>query len=136
MSDPDKPDVKSEMMVLTTAIVKSYVRNNSIKPEALPGLIDAVHRQLCESVSQSEADDAKKLIPAVAIEDSISDDFLICLEDGQKYKSLKRHLRTQYQMTPNEYREKWGLPSDYPMVAKNYSKERSRLAKRTGLGKS
>ncbi|MEE2929436.1 MAG: MucR family transcriptional regulator [Pseudomonadota bacterium] len=114
-------------------IVSAYVSNNPIQSGELPDLIRDVHstlRQLNDAAGQDVAPE-----PAVAIKKSITDDFLICLEDGKKFKSLKRHLRSKYGMSPEEYREKWGLPYDYPMVAPSYARKRSALAKEMGLGK-
>ncbi|MBL4854722.1 MAG: MucR family transcriptional regulator [Robiginitomaculum sp.] len=127
-------DDKENLLELTTDLVAAYVSNNTIEPDALPGLISSVYQALEQTMLEEET--AEKPVPAVPIDQSVGDDGIVCLEDGQSYKSLKRHLRTQHGMTPKVYREKWGLPADYPMVALNYSKERSRLAKRTGLGKS
>jgi len=127
---------KESIMELATDLVSSYVSNNQLDAEGLPDLIEAVYRSMLRAISEDEMAEVEKPVPAVPIDESISDDYIICLEDGQKYKSLKRHLRTKFELTPKAYREKWGLPADYPMVAPNYSIERSRLAKRTGLGKS
>ncbi len=134
MNEKDK-FAKESLLEMTTDIVAAYVSHNSLEPKAVPGLIRSVFDSMVELGREPDTS-AEPLIPAVAPENSITDDYIICLEDGQKYKSLKRHLRTKFEMTPKAYREKWDLPADYPMVAKNYSKERSRLAKRTGLGKS
>ena len=103
----------------------------------MPSLIESVYASV-EGIAKDDADidTAPRPEPAVLIEDSLTDDHLICLEDGQKFQSLKRHLRVKYNMTPEAYREKWGLPRDYPMVAPNYAKRRSALAKKTGLGKN
>ncbi|MBL4869543.1 MAG: MucR family transcriptional regulator [Robiginitomaculum sp.] len=122
------------VLELAVDIITAYVSHNTIDAKALPALIESVFVTLSGVVTQDAA--VEPLTPAVTLEASITDDYIICLEDGQKYKSLKRHLRTKFDLTPKAYRKKWGLPSDYPMVAKNYSLERSRLAKRTGLGKS
>ncbi len=120
---------------LTAEIVAAYVSNNSVAPTDLPGLIGNVHASLLRLAGGSAAPVvAEALKPAVAIKKSVSDDHIICLEDGKKFKSLKRHLRTQYNMSPEDYREKWGLSADYPMVAPNYAHARSRLAKEMGLG--
>ena len=119
---------------MTTQIVAAYVSNNALQAEDVPQLIRLVHSSL-ESVQVKEVSQ-EPLKPAVSVRKSIGEDYLICLEDGLKFKSLKRHLRTKYDMTPEEYREKWGLPADYPMVAPGYSKQRSMLAKQMGLGKS
>ncbi len=131
----DEISDKAVLLELTTDVLAAYVRNNTIEPDALPGLIKSIYQAL-EQATQDQQEPSETPVPAVAIEKSVSDDGIICLEDGQSYKSLKRHLRSQHDMTPKAYREKWGLPADYPMVALNYSKQRSRLAKRTGLGKS
>ena len=129
-------DDKKQIMEWATDIVAAYVSQNTLATTDVPGLLRSVFEEMQNILSDDERDRRNTQNPAVPIEQSITDDYLICLEDGQQYKSLKRHLRTKYHMTPKAYREKWGLPADYPMVAKNYSKERSRLAKRTGLGKS
>lgn len=114
-------------------IVSAYVSNNPIQSAELPDLIREVHTTL-RDLKDAGTDNAAPE-PAVAIKKSITDDFLICLEDGKKFKSLKRHLRSKYGMSPEEYREKWGLPYDYPMVAPSYARKRSALAKEMGLGK-
>ncbi len=129
------PD-KEEILELATELAAAYVSNNTVEPEALPALIKSIYMAMEETLNGEEKDTGEKPIPAIAPEQSVNDDYLICLEDGKKYKSLKRHLRTSHEMTPKAYTDKWGLPADYPMVAPNYSKQRSRLAKRTGLGKS
>jgi len=126
---------KENLLELTTDLLAAYVSHNTVEPDALPGLIKSVYQAL-EQTMQEDMESAEKPVPAVPIDQSVGDDGIVCLEDGQSYKSLKRHLRTQHGMTPKAYKEKWGLPADYPMVALSYSKERSRLAKRTGLGKS
>lgn len=127
-------DDKSEIIAMTTDIVSSYVANNSIVAGELPALIQSVHRALTQVTGGEEAEPPAPKEPAVSIRKSITPDFLICLEDGRKFKSLKRHLRTKYNMSPEEYRAKWNLPKDYPMVAPNYAKARSDLAKQMGLG--
>jgi len=134
----DKTEIpKAELLEIAADIVSAYVSNNEVKAEALPGLIESVFASV-ESIALSEAEveEGPRPDPAVPIADSLTDDYLICLEDGQQFQSLKRHLRVKYNMTPEAYREKWGLPRDYPMVAPNYAKRRSELAKKTGLGKS
>jgi predicted transcriptional regulator len=119
---------------LTASIVSAYVSNNSVPSADLPALIGQVHTALRRvSTGHGETPD-EPLKPAVSIKKSITPDYLICLEDGKKFKSLKRHLRTQYGLSPEQYREKWGLGSDYPMVAPNYAAARSDLAKQMGLG--
>lgn len=121
---------------MVAKIVSAYVSANTIASQDLPGLIRTVYSAL-QDISGAPAPMAENAQePAVAVKKSITPDFIICLEDGKKFKSLKRHLRTRYAMTPDEYRSKWGLPHDYPMVAPNYAKERSTLAKRMGLGTS
>lgn len=127
---------KEHILELATELVAAYVSNNELDADSLPNLVDTVYKAMMRTVSEELEAEGEKPVPAVPIEDSVTDDYIICLEDGQKYKSLKRHLRTKFELTPKAYREKWGLPLDYPMVAPNYSVERSRLAKRTGLGKS
>lgn len=129
-------DQKKHALEMTTEIVAAYVSHNVLPAEALPDLVSSVYKSLLGAITDEPDSATEILVPAVPVEASVNDDYIICLEDGQKYKSLKRHLRTKFELTPKAYREKWGLPADYPMVAKNYSKERSRLAKRTGLGKS
>ena len=119
---------------LTANIVSAYLSNNPTPASEIPHLISQVHSALMRvSVGQSDAQ-PEPLKPAVSLKKSITPDYLICLEDGKKFKSLKRHLRTQYNMTPEQYREKWNLPADYPMVAPNYAVARSQLAKKMGLG--
>jgi predicted transcriptional regulator len=127
-------DNSSTFIELTASIVSAYVSNNSVPSTDLPALIGQVHTALAR-VSSGHAEalgDAQR--PAIPVKKSITSDYIICLEDGKKFKSLKRHLRTQYNLTPEQYREKWGLGSDYPMVAPNYAAARSRLAKQMGLG--
>jgi predicted transcriptional regulator len=124
----------STYIELTAQIVSAYVGNNSVPSQDLSALINQVHSALTR-VSSGQADaPSEPLRPAVSVKKSITPDHIVCLEDGKKFKSLKRHLRTQYNMTPEQYREKWGMPVDYPMVAPNYAKARSELAKEMGLG--
>ena len=119
---------------LTASIVSAYVSNNPVAAQDLSALINQVHTALTRvSSGQGEAA-SEPLKPAVSVKKSITADYIVCLEDGKKFKSLKRHLRTQYNMTPDQYREKWSLPPDYPMVAPNYAIARSELAKQMGLG--
>jgi predicted transcriptional regulator len=119
---------------LTAAIVSAYVSNNSVQAGDLSSLIGQVHSALTR-VSSGHADAPNEpLKPAVSVKKSITPDHIVCLEDGKKFKSLKRHLRTQYSMTPEQYRDKWSLAPDYPMVAPNYAAARSQLAKQMGLG--
>ncbi len=124
----------STYIELTAGIVSAYVSNNAVAAGDISSLISQVHTALLRvSNGQSEMS-AEPAKPAVSVKKSITPEYLICLEDGKKFKSLKRHLRTQYDMTPEHYREKWGLPPDYPMVAPNYAEARSQLAKQMGLG--
>ena len=119
---------------LTADIVSAYVSNNSVSAGEIPNLINQIHSALLR-VSGGQSDtQPEPLKPAVSLKKSITADYLICLEDGKKFKSLKRHLRTQYNMTPEQYREKWSLAPDYPMVAPSYAAARSQLAKQMGLG--
>ncbi|MDC7683576.1 MucR family transcriptional regulator [Asticcacaulis sp. BYS171W] len=125
---------KSEITEMAVEIVSAYVGNNSISANELPALIQNVYAALNSiGLGEAPAPEAPKE-PAVSVKKSISNDFIVCLEDGRKFKSLKRHLRTKYNMSPEEYRAKWNLPKDYPMVAPNYAKARSDLAKQMGLG--
>ena len=127
-------DTNSNYIELAADIVSAYVSNNSIAPADLPALIGDVHAALLRVSAGPVTIAAEPLKPAVSARRSVHDDYLICLEDGKKFKSLKRHLRSQYNMTPEQYREKWGLPPDYPMVAPNYAEQRRTLAKSIGLG--
>jgi predicted transcriptional regulator len=122
-----------ELLSLTSDIVAAHVSNNTVAVSDLPGLIEQVYKTLSGVGGTGDAA-ADRPTPAVPIKKSITPDFIICLEDGKKLKMLKRHLKTAYDMTPDDYRERWGLPSDYPMVAPNYAKQRSSLAKAIGLG--
>jgi predicted transcriptional regulator len=126
----------SNYIELAADIVSAYVSNNPVAPGDLPALIRDVHNALLRIQAAPAAPAAEPPKPAVNARRSVHDDYIICLEDGKKYKSLKRHLRTQYNMTPEQYREKWSLPPDYPMVAPNYAKARSALAKEMGLGQA
>jgi predicted transcriptional regulator len=120
---------------LTANIVSAYVSSNTVSSAEMPALISQVYSALMRvSKGAAVAAPAEPLKPAVPIKRSITPEYLVCLEDGKKFKSLKRHLRTQYRMTPDQYRSKWNLPADYPMVAPNYAAARSRLAKQMGLG--
>lgn len=125
---------KDDLVGMAATIVSAYVSANELPPQDLPRLIQTVHSALKEVAGAAPALQEQGQEPAVAIKKSVTADYIICLEDGKKFKSLKRHLRTRYAMSPDEYRQKWGLPHDYPMVAPNYAKERSNLAKRMGLG--
>jgi predicted transcriptional regulator len=119
---------------LTATIVSAYVSHNSVPSVDLPALIGHVHSALTRVSSGYGDVPSEPPKPAVSVKKSITPDHIVCLEDGKKFKSLKRHLRTQYNMTPEQYREKWALPPDYPMVAPNYAAARSHLAKHMGLG--
>jgi len=123
----------SELLSLTTSIVSAHVSNHSVSMTDLPQLIRDVYQTL-SSVGSGEDPAAERPTPAVPVKKSVTPDHIVCLEDGKKLKMLKRHLKTAYNMTPEEYRERWGLAPDYPMVAPNYAKQRSRLAKQIGLG--
>jgi predicted transcriptional regulator len=125
---------KRDLPDLTADIVAAYVAANEVAQSDLPGLIRTVHAALRDLSNPAPATAKIPQEPAVPVKKSINPDYIVCLEDGKKFKSLKRHLRTRYSMTPDEYRTKWDLPHDYPMVAPNYAKERSNLAKRMGLG--
>jgi predicted transcriptional regulator len=123
----------NDLMNLTSQIVAAHVGNNTVAISDLPGLIEQVFRAL-NGLGTEPTPVAEKPQPAVPIKKSVTPDYIICLEDGKQLKMLKRHLKTAYNMTPDEYRDRWGLPADYPMVAPNYAKQRSRLAKQIGLG--
>src|ERR1700761_3261645 len=122
------------LLELTAQIVAAYIGNNSVPSSEIPNLIGQVHTALKRVVGAAAVAPADAAKPAVPVKRSIASDYIVCLEDGKKFKSLRRHLRTQYEMTPEQYREKWGLPPDYPMVAPNYAVARSKLAKEMGLG--
>jgi len=119
---------------LTADIVSAYVSNNTVPASDIPSLINQVHLALLRVSGGQIETRPEPLKPAISVKRSIMPDYIVCLEDGKKFKSLKRHLRTQYSMTPDQYREKWGLAADYPMVAPNYAAARSQLAKQMGLG--
>ena len=125
---------KSELVEFAADIVAAYVGNNSVPATELPSLINDVIKALNGAVSAGGEVALEEVRPAVPIKKSVTPDYIICLEDGKKFKSLKRHLRTHYDLTPERYREKWGLPPDYPMVAPNYAVARSKLARQMGLG--
>lgn len=131
MSDQSE---KQELVEKTTRIVEAYVSHNQVEMKELPFLINDVHAALGKIAQDIPTQERAAQKPAVPINKSIMPDYIICLEDGKEFKSLKRHLRTQYQLSPEEYREKWKLPHDYPMVAPNYARARSELAKKMGLG--
>lgn len=124
----------ADLLGLTAEIVSAHVSNNPVSVTDLPSLIMEVHRTLASLGTVAAPIEVEKKPPAVPVKKSITPDYLICLEDGKKLKMLKRHLQTSYNLSPEQYREKWGLPTDYPMVAPNYAKHRSSLAKQIGLG--
>ena len=124
-----------EMVQLTADIVSAYVSNNKVGSEELGKLIEEVHAALKRAPAGPAEPEPEPREPAVSIRRSVTPDYIVCLEDGKKFKSLKRHLRTQYSMTPEQYRDKWTLPADYPMVAPNYAKTRSAIAKKAGFGR-
>ena len=123
----------NELLQLTSQIVAAHVTNNSVATGDLPALIEQVYRTLA-NVDNEPAPQEERPQPAVPIKKSVTPEYIVCLEDGKQLKMLKRHLKTAYNMTPEEYRERWGLAADYPMVAPNYARQRSRLAKEIGLG--
>ena len=125
---------RGEILALTTEIVSAHLANNSVTQTDVAGFIQSVYAKLSE-LAQGEETASVELTPAVPIKKSVTDDFIVCLEDGKKLKMLKRHLMTSYGMTPEEYRAKWGLKPDYPMVAPNYAAKRQELAKKIGLGR-
>lgn len=133
----DSPKRDDDILAHTAQVVSSYVTTHQVEKDDLTDLIATTYRAFRDAHLGKEADPAELASePAVPIEESLSDDVLICLEDGLPFQSLKRHLRVKYNLTPEAYRKKWGLPVDYPMVAPNYAKRRSALAKRSGLGKN
>jgi predicted transcriptional regulator len=120
---------------LAADIVSAYVANNAVGSDKLPDLIGSVYGALSRASAQAVEPEKVELKPVVAVKKSVTPEYIICLEDGQKFKSLKRHLKTHYDLSPEEYREKWALPRDYPMVAPNYAAARSDLARNMGLGR-
>lgn len=126
---------EADLIELSTEIVSAYVSHNAVSSGDLPKLIAEVHGALRALHANEVLAPVEELKPAVPIRKSVTDDYIICLEDGKKFKSLKRHLQTHFNLSPEEYREKWGLPADYPMVAPSYSATRSKLAKVNGLGR-
>ncbi len=126
---------ETDLIELSTQIVSAYVSHNAVSPTDLPKLIAEVHGALRALSNNEVLAPVEELKPAVPVRKSVAADYIICLEDGKKFKSLKRHLRTHYNLSPEEYREKWGLPADYPMVAPSYSATRSKLAKDNALGR-
>jgi predicted transcriptional regulator len=130
VEDPSQP----ELVELTARIVSAYVSNNAIVASDLPHLISETHAALTRATGSLPTVEREEQKPKVPVKKSVMPEYIICLEDGKKFKSLKRHLRTHYNLSPEEYREKWDLPHDYPMVAPNYARARSDLAKKMGLG--
>ncbi|MCK5041944.1 MAG: MucR family transcriptional regulator [Sphingomonadales bacterium] len=124
-----------ELLLKSVAkVVSSYVRNHKVTLDDLPNVIDQVHNKFTSLINQADSKNGFSQKPAVPIENSITDEHMICLEDGKKLKMLKRYLRTRYSLSPEDYRSKWGLPADYPMVAPGYAARRSEFAKQIGLG--
>lgn len=123
-----------DLLKLTAQIVSSHVSNNTVPQSDMPAMIEQVFRTLTGLGGGGATLSADRPTPAIPIKKSVTPEYIVCLEDGKKLKMLKRHLKTAYDLTPEEYRERWGLPADYPMVAPNYAKQRSRLAKDIGLG--
>jgi predicted transcriptional regulator len=124
----------ANLLEMTADMFSAYVSNNTVSPDGVAALIGTIHSTMTQLSTGAVEPEPENKEPAVPIRKSITPDYLICLEDGRKFKSLKRHLRTKYDMSPEEYRSKWGLAKDYPMVAPNYAKARSELAKQMGLG--
>lgn len=135
MTAPAETSLNLDLVEFSSEIVAAYVSNNAVAPSDLPRLIADVHAALKGLSKEETAEPVEEKKPAVPVRKSVTPDYIICLEDGKKFKSLKRHLRTHYNLSPEEYREKWGLPADYPMVAPSYSATRSKLAKDNGLGR-
>lgn len=135
MQDYDDAEARGGAMRMTTDIVSSFIANNTVSSEELPELIRAVHRTLLGLSADGGAAPNERPKPAVPVNRSIHNDYIICLEDGKKLKMLKRYLRSTYSMSPDEYRKRWALPPDYPMVAPSYAARRSEFAKKIGLGK-
>ena len=129
----DDTELSKDLLTLTTEIVAAHVSNNTVALGDLPQLINQIYSSLA-NIGSAPAAPAARPQPAVSIKKSVQPDYIVCLEDGKKLKMLKRHLKTAYDMTPDEYRERWGLGPEYPMVAPNYAKQRSKLAKEIGLG--
>ncbi|WP_019961708.1 MucR family transcriptional regulator [Woodsholea maritima] len=128
------PVDNEELLRMTTDVVASFLSHNSVPADSIPDLIRSVHATM-KDVSGEEQKVEVKTKPAVPVSKSVTDEYIVCLEDGKKLKMLKRYLRSQYDMSPDEYRRKWGLPADYPMVAPSYSRRRSDFAKEIGLGR-
>ena len=136
VKDAEDGSLKTDdILRLTSEIVAAYVRNNPVPAAEVPAMIKSVHSTLGGLAASLHADGAGAQKPAIAVKRSVTPEYIVCLEDGKKLKMLKRHLMTHYNMTPDEYRQKWGLNADYPMVAPNYAKQRSDFAKKIGLGR-
>lgn len=137
MSDQLRADVPdNELLRMTADIVSAYVSKNVLPAQQIPEVINTVYSSLTGLNTQPRELPSEPLKPAVPIRKSVTPEYIVCLEDGKKLKMLKRHLRSTYNMSPDEYRSRWGLPPDYPMVAPNYAAQRSEFAKRIGLGRS
>jgi predicted transcriptional regulator len=134
MQDDDDAEANGEAMRMTTDIVSSFVSNNTVSSDELSDLIRSVHRTLV-GLTNGAAPPSERPKPAVPINRSVHNDYIVCLEDGKKLKMLKRYLRSTYNISPDDYRKRWGLPPDYPMVAPSYAARRSEFAKKIGLGK-
>lgn len=134
MTESAEDPTHADALRFTTAIVSSYVAHNSIEESQLPNVIKSVYDSLSELNGEASSASQSNQKPAVPIRNSVTPDFIVCLEDGKKFKMMKRHLRNIYGLSPEEYRTKWGLPPDYPIVAPNYANRRSALAKKFGLG--
>jgi predicted transcriptional regulator len=137
-NDPDIDDEianRPRLLAMATQIVSAYVKGNRVQPGDLQGLINGIYRSLSDVRDGRKQEATAELVPAVPIRKSVTPDYIVCLEDGKKLKMLKRHLRTSFGMTPEEYRAKWRLPADYPMTAPNYAARRSAFAKQIGLGR-
>ncbi|MCH8240580.1 MAG: MucR family transcriptional regulator [Proteobacteria bacterium] len=130
----EENNITEGLVELTADVVSAYVSNNAVGAAELPSLINDTYDALSKAAAKASQPLVEELNPAVPLKKSVTPDYIVCLEDGKKFKSLKRHLRTHYDLTPEEYREKWSLPHDYPMVAPNYAAARSALAKKMGLG--
>ena len=133
----DVPASKSDdLLKSTTDIVAAYVSNNSVAVSELPSMIKSVHATLGGLAGSASSEPQTTQKPAVSVKKSVTPEYIVCLEDGKKLKMLKRYLRSRYKLTPDQYRAKWGLPNDYPMVAANYAAKRSEFAKKIGLGRT
>ena len=134
---PDTDTIPAEELLrMTSEVAAAYISNNNLPSGQLPDVIRTIHESLAALSGARVAAASEPPTPAVAIKKSITPDYIVCLEDGKKLKMLKRHLRSTYNMTPDEYRHRWGLPADYPMVAPNYAAQRSDFAKKIGLGRN